>query len=402
MRGLLQPSSQASRHAFIVDDEVHVRSFVSKALKSAGYATHEFSRVAEVEAALTLFKPGLMLLDLSLGESDAVEMMRSLAASRYSGAILLISGHDLGTLDEVEKIGRRHGLHMLPFLHKPFRLEELKARLTDASQPPLVPEDETEFELALQNQWLELWYQPKIDLKTMLVCGAEGLIRLRHPDRGVLAPSEFLPPPGSPLYKPLTDFVVRRAIADWQLFATERLTLRPAINVPASILQDPDFVANVRRHLPRERKFPGLIVEITETEAIADPELAREVAIQLKLYNIHVAIDDFGAGHSLLARLHELPFAELKIDRSFVHGCAADERKRSMCQNVAALAHRFKVAAVAEGVETRADLQAIIGMGYNAAQGYLFAKPMERGDFVKLLLSRPANMTHFEKLAKVY
>ena len=81
-----------------------------------------------------------------------------------------------------------------------------------------------------------------------------------------------------------------------------------------------DFVKNLRRHLPRHPRFPGLIVEITEHEAVSDPEFAREVAVQLKLYNVHVSIDDFGAGYSTFARLKELPFAELKLDRSYVNG----------------------------------------------------------------------------------
>ena len=382
------------RHAFIVDDEPQVRAFVSKALVGAGFIPHEFSRVPEVEAALTLFKPEVIVLDLSLGGTDAVEMMRSLAASRFAGKILLVSGHDPATLDEVRKIGERRGLAMLPILRKPFRLEELRARLADVTEPTGVAAGGSDLEVALQNNWLELWYQPKIDLKSMAVCGAEALIRLRHPKHGIIQPAAFLPPPGDPLYQPLTDFVVRRSLADWSSFAAWPsigggwTTNRLAINVPASILQSSEFVNNVRRHLPAHPQFPGLIVEITESEAVSDPEFAREVAIQLKLYNVHVSIDDFGAGYSLLARLNELPFAELKLDRSFVDGCSTDEHKRAMCQTVVDLAHRSRLMAVAEGVETADDLQTLIGMGYDMAQGYFFAKPMKREEFVQMLVSR--------------
>ena len=382
------------RHAFIVDDEPQVRAFVSKALVGAGFIPHEFSRVPEVEAALTLFKPEVIVLDLSLGATDAVEMMRSLAASRFAGKILLVSGHDATTLDEVRKIGERRGLAMLPSLRKPFRLQELRARLAEVIEPTSVVAGGSDLEAALQNNWLELWYQPKIELKSMTVCGAEALIRLRHPERGIMLPAAFLPAPGDPLYLPLTDFVVRRSLADWSSFAAwpsisgEWTTKRLAINVPASILQSADFVSKVRRHLPTHAQFPGLIVEVTEDEAISDPELAREIAIQLQLYNIHVSIDDFGAGHSLFARLNELPFAELKLDRSFVDGCSADERKRSMCRTVVDLAHRSRLMAVAEGVESDEDLQTLIGMGYDMAQGYFFAKPMKSEEFVQFFVSR--------------
>lgn len=388
MADRLQPEA---RHAFIVDDEPQVRTLIARAVSAEGYEPHEFSRVLDVETALTQFSPDIIILDLSLEESDAVEMIRSLAASRFGGKVLLVSGHGSATLEEVRKIGERRGLAMLPPLGKPFRIAEFKARLADVAHPPPTPATETPFETGLKNNWLELWYQPKIDLRTMAICGAEALIRLRHPQHGIMLPGSFLPSPGDPLHQQLTDFNVRRTLADWSAFAADPSTgsawstSRLAINVPASILQSVDFVDTVRRHLPTHPAFPGLIVEITEHEAISDPEAAREVAVQLRLYNIHVSIDDFGAGHSLLARLDELPFVELKLDRSFVDGCATDSDKRAMCQSVVDLARRFQLTAVAEGVENADDLRTLIDMGFDVAQGFYFARPMRSEAFAALL-----------------
>jgi EAL domain-containing protein (putative c-di-GMP-specific phosphodiesterase class I) len=279
---------------------------------------------------------------------------------------------------------------MLPFLRKPFRVVELMNALAATGRANPLAGD-TLLEAALRNSWLELWYQPKVDLKSMKICGAEALVRLRHPERGIVDPRDFLPPTGDPLYQPLTDFVVRRALADWSSFvmwppvSAGWSTNRLAINVPASILQTREFVDNVRRHLPTHPQFPGLIVEITEDEAVGDPELAREIAIQLKLYGIHVSIDDFGAGYSRFSRLDEMPFAELKLDRHYVDGCSADVDKHSMCQTVVDLAHRFNLTAVAEGVETAADLRTLIAMGYDMAQGYYLGRPMERQAFAEML-----------------
>ena len=377
------------RSAFIVEDDPRVSVFLADVLTSEGFVSRQFSQLPDVEAALTQQRPEIIILDLSLHGSDAVETIRSLAAARFKGKVLLVSGHDQSTIDEVGEIGSRHGLAMLPSLHKPFKMQDLKDKLDQVMVPKAV--DAIDFETALQNNWLELWYQPKIDLSSMLICGAEALLRLRHPERGVLLPSEFLPPPGDPLFQPLTDFVVRRALADWSVLAANQITNRLAINVPASVLQNPDFVANVRRHLPASETFPGLIVEITEDEAINDLELAREVAIQLKLYNIHIAIDDFGAGYSSLARLQELPFAELKLDRSFVSGCAIDDRKQLMCRNVVELAHRSNILAVAEGVETASDLEVLTRLGFDIAQGFIFAKAMERADFSRAVTARALN-----------
>jgi EAL domain-containing protein (putative c-di-GMP-specific phosphodiesterase class I) len=328
------------RHAFVVDDEAHMRTLVSNLLVSSGFTSHQFATVADVETALTKWAPGLIVLDLSLADSDAIEVIRNLSAARFGGQVLLISSHDAATLEQVRAIGQARGLSMLPVLQKPFRTEELRAAILLASETPPEASAELSLEAALRNNWLELWYQPKIDLKTRLYCGAEALIRLVHPVHGVTLPGIFLPEPGSPLYVPLTDFIVRRALTDWSTFAQHRMTNRLAINVPASVLQRPDFVANVRSHLPKRPDFPGLIVEITEDEAISDPDLANEIAVQLKLYNVHVSIDDFGSGYSSMARLKELPFSEIKLDRSFVQGCASDDTKRRMCEAVADLARR--------------------------------------------------------------
>jgi EAL domain-containing protein (putative c-di-GMP-specific phosphodiesterase class I) len=236
-------------------------------------------------------------------------------------------------------------------------------------------------ETAMRNDWLEVWYQPKIEVGTRKVAGAEALVRLRHPEHGVVPPARFLPPAGDPLYATLTDFIVDSALRDWETFSGGGMRGRLAINAPASVLQRPDFVTGLRTRLPTDPSFPGLIVEITEDEAIRDPQLAREIAVQLRLYNVHVSIDDFGSGYSSLSRFQEVPFKEIKLDRSYVRGAAADEQKREMCRVVADLARRFEITSVAEGVETEDDLGVLVDNGYDLVQGFFFAKPMPSADF---------------------
>ena len=376
--------------AFVVDDEARVRAFVSNALASSGFRPMQLSSSQDVEQMLADTIPQLIVLDLSLGDSDAIEVLRVLDGIRFQGDVLLISGHDEMTLDEVHQIGQRRGLSMAEPLRKPFRLEQLRERLETARRDVPARFD-AGLAAALQHEWLELWYQPKIDLRSRMLCGAEALIRMRHPTHGIVPPGTFLPTPGDPLYRPLTDFIVETSMRDWTNFAAHKMTNRLAVNVPASVLQRPDFVSHLRRHLPDDPRFPGLIVEITEDEAISDTELAREVAVQLKLYNVHVSIDDFGSGYSSLARLKELPFAEVKLDRSFVNGCARDRAKRAMCEAVVELAQRFHITSVAEGVETAEDLHVLTEIGYDVAQGFLFARPMTRDDLIDLITSRAVN-----------
>src|SRR5262249_29678552 len=129
------PQPMTLRHALVVDDEPQVRSFVSKALASAGFVSHECARVTEVEAALTQYRPEIIVLDLSLAGSDGVEMMRSLASARFRGKVLLVSGHTPATLVEAQKIGARRGLDMLEPLQKPFRVEDIRLRLAQVAEP---------------------------------------------------------------------------------------------------------------------------------------------------------------------------------------------------------------------------------------------------------------------------
>jgi EAL domain-containing protein (putative c-di-GMP-specific phosphodiesterase class I)/FixJ family two-component response regulator len=385
--------------AFVLDDEPRIAALVCKVLRMCGLASQQFNVVAPFLAAVEESPPGLVVLDLSLGQSDAVEVIRNLEAIAYRGKVLLISGRDEITLKEITQIGEKHGLVMLPPLKKPFRPADVKQRLAghaaeavQSSASPVKPKDDTRGKPAIQvvealrNHWLDLWYQPKFDLKTGQVCGAEGLIRAEHPLHGIIMPENLLPPAGSPDYLPLTEFVVKCAMTDWVQFAQRGLLVKLSINAPVSVIHTPAFVELVRSTRPKDLEFTSLTVEVTEDEVIHDSERAREVASQLKLYNVDLSIDDFGSGYASLSRLNDLPFAEVKIDRSFVAGCAANELKRSLCQTVIDLAHRFGATACAEGIETVEDLRAIMAMGCDSAQGYLLAKPMPAAQFTEAAL----------------
>jgi diguanylate cyclase (GGDEF)-like protein len=382
--------------AYVLDDEPQIATVVGKVLSSCGVEPRQFTAAEPFLAALEEAPPDLIVLDLALGQSDAVEIIRDLEILKYRGEVLLISGRDAATLAEIAQIGERHGLQMLEPLRKPFRAADLKRRLAappvgarvatasradEAARSGRAAVSLTE---ALHNDWLEVWYQPKIDLRSLQVCGAEALVRARHPVNGLITPAHFLPPAGDPAYEPLSRFVIARTMTDWQRFADQGLHLRLSVNVPASVMHAQNFIPMLRSLLPAHPAFPGLILEITEDEVIRDPKWARETATQLKLYNVGISIDDFGSAYASLSRLSDLPVVEVKIDRSFVAGCSADRLKQGLCQTVVDLAHRFGATACAEGVETREDLHALMAMQCDSAQGFLFAKPMSAVAFAAL------------------
>jgi EAL domain-containing protein (putative c-di-GMP-specific phosphodiesterase class I)/CheY-like chemotaxis protein len=368
------------RVAYVLDDEAQIGAFVCEILVANGFAARQYADALPFLAEVEADAPLLAIVDLALGHSDAVEVIRQLKAIKYRGRVLLMSGRDEGTLAEINQIGERHGLAMLLPLKKPFRAGDLKLRLADliASDQPLTAEEhptavgtqdlpagtsrgkaKVDIEEALQRNWLELWYQPKIDLQSLLICGGEALLRAKHPKLGVVAPADLLPPAGDPRYQPLSWFVIRRAVEDWELFA--------------------------RGALPSDPRFPGLIVEITEDEIIQDREWVHEVATQLKLYDVSISIDDFGSAYSSLSRLNDLPFSELKLDRSFVSGCSSNPLKFGVCRTVVDLARNLGASVCAEGVEEREDLRSLIEIGCDTAQGFLFARPMPAEQFAQML-----------------
>jgi EAL domain-containing protein (putative c-di-GMP-specific phosphodiesterase class I) len=379
------------RTAYVLDDETEIGMFVRRSLEACGLHAVAFDNPANFLANVRSAPPQVIILDLALGRSDAIEIMRRLEEIAYQGDVLLMSGRSIDFLSEVTKIGIARGLSMLPPLTKPFRQAELRERLgvtpekRQSRAPSLSAPRRFDLGQALREGWTELWYQPKVDLKTLRICGAEALVRIQHPEFGTIQPGQFLPPTGDPLYQPLSNFVMATAISDWKKLAAKQIATKIAVNMPVSVVLSEGFVPRVRDQLPGDGSLSGLIIEITEDEILRDTKTIREVAMQLRLSSIDLSIDDFGTAHASLARLRDLPCSELKLDRSFVSNCASDKVKLDICRAVRDLAKRFGVTTCAEGIETKEDLQALAEMGFDCAQGYLFAKPMRFDALVEMM-----------------
>jgi EAL domain-containing protein (putative c-di-GMP-specific phosphodiesterase class I)/ActR/RegA family two-component response regulator len=386
--------------AYVLDDEPGIAAMVARALTQAGLDTRHFTEPVSCMTLARMRPPHLFVLDLSLGTTDAVEIIRQLEVLRFRGKVLLMSGQYPEMLRDIQRIGEKHGLTMLTSLQKPFKLADIHARLSEMNSAKIAgvvqqngkieatPKIRIELAEAFRKNWLELWYQPKISLRTLSVSGAEALIRVNHPDFGIVTPAQFLPPPGDPLYLPLTKFVLQRAMTDWRTLTGTGSHLKLSINIPAPILIASEIAAVLRKVLPADQNFPGLIVEVTESDAINDPDRLREAALQLRLYRIQISIDDFGLGYSSFERLTQLPFSEIKLNGSFVQGSASSDVKQRICRSAIELAHQFDATVCAEGVEQSEDLRAMIALGCDEAQGFLFAKPMVLEDFMKILSAK--------------
>ena len=239
----------------------------------------------------------------------------------------------------------------------------------------------------LKNDWFELWYQPKIELKTLHLVGAEALVRARHPTRGIVPTAMFLPGAGSDAMHALTERVILTALGDWEDFAECGVPVRLSVNVPVSALVDLPIPRMLREARPNAENWPGLTLEVTEDQIIHDLQLAKDVADALRELKCDLSVDDFGAGYSSFVRLTQLPFSELKIDRAYVANCNRDQFNAGLCETIVELGRRFGLRTVAEGVETAHESHKLQSIGCQVGQGFLFDKPMPKAQLVTRLRS---------------
>ncbi|MDD2924466.1 EAL domain-containing protein [Rhodoferax sp.] len=243
---------------------------------------------------------------------------------------------------------------------------------------------------ALEHAEFELYYQPKVNLQTGVVIGAEALIRWQHPTKGRLSPADFLPVvEDHALAVSLGEWVIRAALTQMQQWQAQGLVFQVSVNVGARQLQEENFVQRLAEMLAR---FPGvdttlLQLEVLETSALHDLERTARVIHDCQQLGVGFALDDFGTGYSSLTYLKYLPVEVIKIDQSFVRGMLADADDLAIMEGVIGLARAFKRQVIAEGVETVAHGTLLLRLGCHLAQGYGIARPMPASELPGWLAS---------------
>jgi diguanylate cyclase (GGDEF)-like protein/PAS domain S-box-containing protein len=233
--------------------------------------------------------------------------------------------------------------------------------------------------LALDRGQFELHYQPKVNLRTRQLAGAEALIRWRHPERGLLLPAEFLPAvENTELDIEIGDWVIASALDQLSRWQKAGLDLEVSVNISAYHLESSGFAAKVRQQLARHPDLPPgrLQIEVLETTALEDTAIVREVIEACRQFGLRFALDDFGTGYSSLSYLSNLPVDVLKVDQSFVRDMLDDKGDMAIVHGIIALAQALEREIVAEGIETAAHYQALLDLGCELGQGYGIARPM--------------------------
>jgi EAL domain-containing protein (putative c-di-GMP-specific phosphodiesterase class I) len=238
----------------------------------------------------------------------------------------------------------------------------------------------------LEAQEFVLFYQPKVNMRTGEVTGAEALIRWRHPERGLVPPGAFLPEiEDHPIAAELGDWVIKEALAQMTRWRRQGLVIPVSVNVSARHLQEAGFVAALARHLEDypEVRPQWLELEILETSALDDVNRVVTLMRECQDLGLRFALDDFGTGYSSLTYLRRLPAQLLKIDQSFIRDMLEDRGDLAIVSGVVGLAKAFQRSVIAEGVETVEHGRVLLSLGCDLAQGFGIAKPMAADDLVR-------------------
>jgi EAL domain-containing protein (putative c-di-GMP-specific phosphodiesterase class I) len=230
---------------------------------------------------------------------------------------------------------------------------------------------------------LQLYMQPKVNLRTGRVVGAEALLRWNHPQRGAVPPMRFIPfAEQTGFVRVLTSWMIERTAITWRALRSQGLHMKLSVNLSTRDLMDKDLPDKIGRLLATHAVEPGaLILEITESAIMDDPQRALQTLERLHEMGMKLSIDDFGTGYSSLAYLKRLPVDELKIDKSFVMNMESDIHDAKIVRSTVDLAHNLGLSVVAEGMESAKSWKLLAGLRCDEAQGFFISKPMPAEQF---------------------
>lgn len=382
----------SSPRILVVDDDPVQGAVISGVCQRLGYHPIFANSYQAAADLITARQFDCFTLDLSLGDRDGIELLRLIASRGGARRVIVISGCDERILSATVRMAHAVGIVDAISLPKPIDLASLRAALTlDGFRPSALPPREAsarpisadELSRGLACGELYAVFQPKVDLTSSRVVGCEGLARWDSPTFGAVGPDLFIPlAEASGTIKSITLLMLRQSIR----MARRYLAIDPAFvvaaNLSATLLTDATILDEIDLMLD-ETGVPAraLMIEVTESTAMSDVALAMDMLLRLRIKGVGVSMDDFGTGYSSLAALARMPFSELKIDRSFVSDCLVDADMWKVVAASVAIAHQFKMKAVAEGIEDTKTLQALAQLGCDVGQGYGVSRPLKEDAF---------------------
>ncbi len=378
-------ATNEQRRILVVDDERIQRLIITRGAEALGYRAESAATLEEAAEHLAQLRYDVVLLDLSLGESDGISLLQAVRDSISDPVVIFISHLDERVRTASPRLAPALGLRVGGALQKPLSPAALRAllidapaRRPDAERPGLQPPSAVELAEALQWDHIVAQFQPKVSLADGRVVGMEALARWPQPTPHLVPPDVFIPlAEKNGLIVPLTFRILRQALEACRRWRTRYPSCSVAVNISPLVLADRALPEEIERLLNEIGLGPGaLIAEITESTVMANPLVAAEVLTRLRIKGVNLSIDDFGTGHSSLLTLLRLPFSELKIDRSFTANCDTDPEAWKIVRATISMARELGLTVVAEGIETETVEGMLRDAGCEIGQGWLFGRAM--------------------------
>lgn len=391
----MQPMQiKSNLHVLVLEDDPTDLEHACNTLRKLGIS--HISGCAEGYQALAVlrtYEPDILVCDLTLPGMDGISFLRITAENAYKGGIILLTSVDKSVVKAAENLVKAYGLQLLASLQKPVCADELfnalgkqavlpAGKMTKHSTPVL---DLHDLQTGLSEGALEIFYQPKVSIRTRKVVGAECLARWNHPTHGLLGPEAFVSNMEKHgMINAMSAVVLEKSAAQLRKWYSQGHQLKLAVNVSMDNLNQLDLPEQFESILQAVGIRPSqFILELTETRLMENLTVSLEILTRLRLKGFGLSIDDFGTGFSTMENLKQLPFTELKIDRAFVNGATHDEASKAILNSSIQLGKIFSLNLVAEGVETQQDWDLIAESGCDELQGYFIAQPMAAEQFIE-------------------
>jgi EAL domain-containing protein (putative c-di-GMP-specific phosphodiesterase class I)/DNA-binding CsgD family transcriptional regulator len=362
----------------ILDDDDAIGRLIMRVAALSAIDAVAVTEATAFAQHLRVDPPQVIMLDLQLTETDGVEQMRFLAQQGYSGSVVLMSGYDSRVLATACELAQTLGLKVGGVLEKPLKVADLE-QMFECFQSANKAFSLQRVREAIANDELVLDFQPVINRQTRTLRKLEALVRWEHPAAGRIPPADFLPIVDSdtPTADALTHWTVGAAVAAYRVLQEVGITVPISVNVSPHNLHDLTLPNRIEQCL-REGGMPmrDLCLELTEGAAFHDPARTMDVLSRLRLKGAQLSIDDFGTGYSSLTMLRQMPFTEIKIDRSFIADATTSRDSRTIVKCIIGMAANMGMACVAEGIETEATADLLEELGDCDMQGFFIAKPM--------------------------
>ncbi len=402
MKAVVANNERNLESVLVIDDSSVQRAHGARLCLEMGITTvHEASNGSEALALLEALDPApeLLIIDLEMPTMDGPELLAQLRKRRIDIPIVVASSRERALIQSVSHMGSVLGLRILDTVQKPLTGNALAAAVakwdshapaTPREAPQALMIDADALRAALDRNELRVHFQPQVEIKTGLVRGVEALVRWQHPTLGLVSPDRFIPlAEKSGLVHELTLQVLNQTLLQAVAWSAESLDFKVAVNISPLLLDRAELVQEIAS-LQRSYGIAAerIILEVTESSLLRDPGVALGVLTRLRLRGFGLSLDDYGTGFSSMQQLAQIPFTELKIDRSFIRDVHERDSQRVILRSAVEMASELGLVTVGEGVETRAELAVLEDCGCTLVQGWLFAKAMPAAELTQWLRSR--------------